>query len=75
MECLTPTFSLDMFMDNYFITFRLLTNLGVNNIQGMLSKNGVRKCTIIGNKQLQKTNLASLNSTHQDEKQYNFDSG
>ena len=32
MECLTPTVSVDMFKDNYFTTFRLLTHLGVNKI-------------------------------------------
>ena len=29
MECLTPTVSFDVFMDNYFISFRLLSHLGV----------------------------------------------
>ena len=33
MECLTPTASFDIFMDNYFTSFRLLTHLGVNNIR------------------------------------------
>ena len=32
MECLTPTFRFDLFSDNYFTSFRLLTHLGVNNI-------------------------------------------
>lgn len=32
LECLTPTFSLDIFVDNYFISFYLLTHLGVKNI-------------------------------------------
>ena len=51
-------------MDNYFTSFRLLTHLGVypsvfnpgNNIRvtGGLNKNMLRKCTIIGGKQLQK---------------------
>ena len=57
MECLTPTVSFDIFMDNnYFTSFRLLTHLGVNNIPatGVLNKNRLRKCTIIGDKQLQK---------------------
>ena len=42
-------------MDNYFTSFRLLTHLGVNNIRatGVLNKNRLRKCTIIGDKQLQ----------------------
>ena len=43
-------------MDNYFTSFRLLTHLEVNNIRttGVLNKNRLRKCTIIGDKQLQK---------------------
>ena len=53
-------------MDNYFTSFRLLTHVGVylsvfnpnagNNIRvtGGLNKNMLRKCTIIGGKQLQK---------------------
>ena len=56
MECLTPTVSFDIFMDNnYFTSFRLFTHLGVNNIRadGVLKKR-LRKCTIIGDKQLQK---------------------
>ena len=31
MECLTPTVSFDIFMGNYFTSFRLLTHLGVNS--------------------------------------------
>ena len=34
MECLTPSVSFDIFMDNYFISFCLLTHFGVNNIRG-----------------------------------------
>ena len=43
-------------MVNYFTSFRLLTHHGVNNIQatGVPNKNKLRKCTIIGGKQLQK---------------------
>ena len=33
MECLTSSVSFDIFMDNYFTSFRLLTHLGVNNIR------------------------------------------
>ena len=56
MECLTPTVSSDIIMDNYFTSFRLLTHLGVNNIwvAGVLNKNKLRKCTVIGDKRLQK---------------------
>ena len=60
------SYSYHIFMDNYFTSFRLLTHLGVylsvfnpnpgNNIRvtGGLNKNMLRKCTIIGGKQLQK---------------------
>ena len=59
MECLTPSVNFDIFMDNYFTFFRLLTHIGVNNIRAtrVLSKNRLRKCTIIGDKQLQKKEL------------------
>ena len=33
MKCFTPSVSFDVFIDNYLISFRLLTHLGVNNIQ------------------------------------------
>ena len=50
MECLTLTFSFNIYMDDYFSPFRLFDHLGVNNIRatGVLSKNRLRKCTIIG---------------------------
>ena len=56
MECLPPTVSFDIFMDNYFTSFRLLTHLGVNNIRAtrVLNKIRLRKCTITGDKQPQK---------------------
>ena len=56
MECLTSIVSIDIFMDNYFTSLRLLTHLGVNNIRvtRLLIKNRLRKYTIIGVKQLQK---------------------
>ena len=43
-------------MDDCFTSFHMLTHLGVNNIQAttVLYKNRLRKCTIIGEKQLQK---------------------
>ena len=55
-ECLTTSVSFDIFMDNYFTSFCLLTHLGVNNIRAtpVLNKNRLRKCTIIGDKQLKK---------------------
>ena len=78
MECLTPSVSFDVFMDNYFTSFCLLTLLGVNNIVAtrVLKKNRLRKCTLIWVKQLQKQrNMVNLNSAHQTKNQCNFDSG
>ena len=58
MGCLTPSASFDIFIGNYFTFFCLLTHFGVNNIRAtrVLNKNtlSLRKCTTIGNKQLQK---------------------
>ena len=71
MECLTATVSFDIFMDNYFTSFRLLTHLGVNNIRAtrVLNKNSLRKVTIIGDKLLQKKrNVGTLKSAHQAKK-------
>ena len=77
MECLTLSVSFDIFMDNYFTSFRLLTQLGVNNILAtpVLNKNRLGKCTIIGDKQLQKKERGHLNIAHQAKKECNFDSG
>ena len=48
-------FFFDIFKDNYFTPFRLLTLLGVNNIRAtsVLNKNSLLKCT--GDKHLQKS--------------------
>ena len=56
MECLTPSVSFDLFMDNYSTSFYLLTHFGVNNIRGtrVLNKNRLHKCTIIGEKRQKK---------------------
>ena len=53
-------------MDNYFTSFRLLTRLGVNKIRatGVLNKNKLRRCTIIGDKQLQKKRRWLLSTAH-----------
>ena len=79
MEYLTPSVGIDKFMDKYFSSFRLLSFLGVNNIRAtrVLNKNRLRKCTIIGDKQLQKRKkkLVSLNSAHQAKNLFNFDHG
>ena len=37
MECLTPTVSFDIFIDNYFTPFRLFTHLGVNKINDIVT--------------------------------------
>ena len=59
----------DEYMNSYFTSFRLFMHLGVNNIcaTGVLNKNRLQKCTI-GDKQLQKRNVATLNSAHQAKK-------
>ena len=56
MECLTRTVTFDIFIGNCFRSFRLLTYIGINNIQvtGVLKKNRLRKDSIIGDQQLQK---------------------
>ena len=48
MECLIPTFSFDIFVGNFFTSFRLFTRLRVNNIRatGVLDKNRLRKCIL-----------------------------
>ena len=45
MECLTPTFTFDIFISNYFTSFRLHTYLRVNNIPaiGVLNRNRMPK--------------------------------
>ena len=50
-------------MDNYFTSFCLLNHLRVNEIRakGVLNKNSLCKCTIIGDKQLKKWNVVTLN--------------
>ena len=67
----------DEYMNNYFTSFPLLTHLEVNNIHGtgVLNKYSLRKCTIIGVKQVQKRDMVNLNSAHQAKKWSSFDSG
>ena len=45
MECLTPTVSFNIFLGNYFTSFRLFTYIGINNIQvtGVLKQNWLNK--------------------------------
>ena len=73
---LNSNFKFKYIYDNYFTSFGLLTHLGVNNIRaaGVLNKNGLGKCTVIGGKQLQNEwNVTTLNSAHQAKKQCNYD--
>ena len=50
MECLTPTFNFEIFTDNYFTFFHLLTHLGGNNIRatGVVNKNRLLKFLSFG---------------------------
>ena len=69
-------FSFDIFMGNYLTSSRLFTHIVVNNIwaSGVLNKNGLFKCTIIGDKHSRENrNVATLNSTYQAKNQRNFD--
>ena len=77
MECLTSSVSFEIFTDNYFTSFCLLALLEVNNIWAtrLLNKNRLSRYTIIGDKQLQKRNVATLNSAYQAKKECNFNSG
>ena len=61
-------------MDNYFTSFCLLTYVGVNNIRvtGAFNKKKFRKCTITRDKELQKKNVTTMNSAHQEKKQWKF---
>ena len=77
-QFLTSSISFDIFMDNYFISFRLLTLLGATNIRTtrVLCKNRLRKCAIIGEKQLPKQEHDPFKQyTWSKKKQRNFDSG
>ena len=70
-ECLTPTVSFDIFMDNYFRYFCMLTLLGVNKIQAtcVVNKSSLRKCTHhYGQAAAEERKVAILNSTHQAKK-------
>ena len=55
-EYLTPSVSFDIFIDNYFTSFRLHTHVGVNNIRAtrVLNKNRLPKCFLNGDKELRK---------------------
>ena len=77
MERLTPNFSFDIFIDNYFTSLRLLIHLEINNIwaTNALKKNRLCKCTItVKSVKLQKK-VATLNSAREAKKKCNISSG
>ena len=70
MERLTPRVSFDIFIDNYFTTFCLLSHLGVNNIRatGVLNK----KMGTSSSKKQNKCDHFELPSAHKAKKQCNL---
>ena len=67
MECLFPSVSFDIFKDNYFTSFCLLTHLGVNSIQAT----GVCSTKIsdpVGADSCKKKERAHVELAHQAEK-------
>ena len=63
-------------MDNYFTYFRLLTtDLGVNNSRatGVLNKNRLRNCTVLGDKHPQKKYPDHFEYCISSKKAVNFD--
>ena len=76
MFCSWWNASFAIFMDSCFKSFRLNTHLGVKNIPAtvVLNKSRLRKCTIIGDKQLQKKWTWPLWTAHIKQKRHcNFD--
>ena len=75
MERLTPNFSFDIFIDNYFTSFRLLNHLEINNIwaTNALKKKRLCKCTITVKTAAKK--VAILNSASEAKKKCNINSG
>ena len=62
-------------MDDCFSSFHLLNLLGVKNIKvtGILYKNRLQKCSIIGGKQLEKKVRGHFEQHTWSKKQFNFD--
>ena len=67
MECLTSTYNFDIFMDNYFTYFRLLTHLEATE---MYYANSL----LLEETAAKKRNVTTMNSAHQAKQQCNFDS-
>ena len=66
MECLTPSVSFDIFMDNYFTSFRLLTHLGANNIRTtrVFKKIGYANALSLGTNSCKKKERGHFKQTH-----------
>ena len=67
MECLTPTVSFDLFMDNYFTSFRLFVclptlELRIFEQEVCLTKIGYVNTLLPGTNSCKKRNVATLNS-------------
>ena len=75
MECLTPVVNFDIFMDNCFTSLRLLTLLGVSNIQATHVLNKNRTAQKKKKNKKVRGHFEQRTSAHQEKKQYNFDSG
>ena len=63
MECLTPAFGFDIFMNSNYRSFRLLTHIGVNNIWP--TELDYANALSLGEIAAKKRKVATLNSAHQ----------
>ena len=61
IECLTPTASFDIFMDNHFTSFRLLTHLKIRATRVLVTQMRYHWEQTAAKK---KKNMAILNSAH-----------
>ena len=66
MECSTPTFSFEIFIDNYFTSFRVLSTLEVTTFEQQVcsTKIGYLNAYHWGEIAAKKRNVATLNSVH-----------
>ena len=72
MEYLTSSVNFDIFMDNYFTSFCLLTHLRVNNIRAIGVFNESRLRYHWGQTAAKKRNVAFLNNADQATRQCNL---
>ena len=77
MECLTATFSFDVFTDNYFTFFVCFPTLEITTFEQQVcsAKIGYANAVSLGTSSCKKKKKATLNSTHRAKKQSNFNSG